>query len=551
MTSADSICHTLISQNHLLDSEGAPTEQQLRADLEQPEPKKKIEALKKIILSTINGEKFQPTMLMHIIKYLLPSRDHTIKKLLLIFWEICSKTDDSGNLKHEMILVCDAYRRDLEHPNEFIRGSTLRFLCKLKHHELLEPLMPVIRNCLDHKHSYVRRNAVLAIYTIYQTFDQLIPDACEIIYDFLQSEKDASCKRNAFMFLKAADQERALEYLATCVDQVHTFNEILQLQIVELVYKVCHANPQERARFIRCIYNLLQSSAASVRYEAAWTLVTLSTAPTAVKASANAYIELIVKESDNNVKLIVLDRLVELSDNPETEKVLGTLLMDILRALATPDLNVRQKTLNLALDLVNSRNVNELVTYLEREVQKTSSTQGHDDTDKYRQVLVRTLHTCSVRFPDVAAQVIPILMEFLADSTELAAIDVMLFVREAVHRYDELKPMILEKLLDVFSTIKNIKIMRSALWILGEYCTEKEHILHFMEELDRCMGTYPIVDSELKKAAGEDEPVKANGEEAEKVDKPAAARKVTEMGTYATQSALVPTSAATTKKEKV
>ncbi len=28
--------------------------------------------------------------------------------------------------------------------------------------------MPAIRACLDHRHSYVRRNAVLAIYTIYR-----------------------------------------------------------------------------------------------------------------------------------------------------------------------------------------------------------------------------------------------------------------------------------------------------------------------------------------------------------------------------------------------
>jgi coatomer subunit beta len=53
--------------------------------------------------------------------------------------------------------------------------------------------------------------------------------------------------------------------------------------IVELVYKVCHANPNERARFIRCIYNLLNSSSAAVRYEAAGTLVTLSSSPTAIK----------------------------------------------------------------------------------------------------------------------------------------------------------------------------------------------------------------------------------------------------------------------------
>ena len=69
---------------------------------------------------------------------LFPQQDHTIKKLLLIFWEIIPKTSADGKLMQEMILVCDAYRKDLQHPNEFIRGSTLRFLCKLKEAELLE-----------------------------------------------------------------------------------------------------------------------------------------------------------------------------------------------------------------------------------------------------------------------------------------------------------------------------------------------------------------------------------------------------------------------------
>ena len=100
------------------------------------------------------------------------------------------------------------------------------------------------------------------------------------------------------------------------------FGDILQLVIVELIYKVCLANPNERSRFIRCIYNLLNSQSASVRYEAAGTLVTLSTAPTAVKAAASAYIDLIVKEADNNVKLIVLDRLVAMKESPSHEKIL-------------------------------------------------------------------------------------------------------------------------------------------------------------------------------------------------------------------------------------
>ncbi|KAI8441012.1 hypothetical protein MSG28_009285 [Choristoneura fumiferana] len=103
----------------------------------------------------LSGEKI-PGLLMVIIRFVLPLHDHTIKKLLLIFWEIVPKTTADGKLMQEMILVCDAYRKvgiynqavagsDLQHPNEFIRGSTLRFLCKLKEPELLEPLLPAIR----------------------------------------------------------------------------------------------------------------------------------------------------------------------------------------------------------------------------------------------------------------------------------------------------------------------------------------------------------------------------------------------------------------------
>merc|ERR1719381_17519 len=157
---------------------------QLKQDLEKGDTKVKIEALKKTIYMILNGEKIQG-LLMNIIRFVLPSQDHTIKKMLLIFWEIIPKTYPDGKLMQEMILVCDAYRKDLQHPNEFIRGSTLRFLCKLKEPELLEPLMPTIRACLEHRHSYVRRNAVMAIFTIYKNFDFLIPDAPELIANFL------------------------------------------------------------------------------------------------------------------------------------------------------------------------------------------------------------------------------------------------------------------------------------------------------------------------------------------------------------------------------
>lgn len=527
MVTIEQPCYTLIN---LPSDSDPPNEMQLKMDLEKGDTKTKIEALKKTIHMIASGERL-PGLLMTIIRFVLPLQDHMIKKLLLIFWEIVPKTTPDGKLMQEMILVCDSYRKDLQHPNEFLRGSTLRFLCKLKEPELLEPLMPAIRACLEHRHSYVRRNAVLAIFTIYRNFEFLIPDAPELIANFLEGEQDMSCKRNAFLMLLHADQERALAYLASCLDQVTSFGDILQLVIVELIYKVCHANPSERSRFIRCIYNLLNSTSQAVRYEAAGTLVTLSSAPTAIKAAASCYIELIVKESDNNVKLIVLDRLIALKEHPTHERVLQDLVMDILRVLASPDLEVRKKTLNLAMELVSSRNIEEMVLVLKKEVAKTHNVVEHEDTGKYRQLLVRTLHSCCIKFPDVAATVIPVLIEFLSDTNELAATDVLVFVREAIQKFEGLRPLIIDRLLDAFPTIKSVKVHRAALWILGEYAASTDDIQAVMNQVRQTLGEIPLVDDEIRRAAGEkvDEDPTQQQVSVQKL--------VTSDGTYASQSA--------------
>ncbi|GAB0100045.1 Coatomer subunit beta [Sergentomyia squamirostris] len=526
MSLTEGPCYTIINSQ---DSEPY-NEMQLKQDLEKGDTGVKIETLKKVIQLLLNGERL-PGLLMTIMRFVLPLQNHTIKKLLLIYWEIVPKTSPDGKLLQEMILVCDAYRKDLQHPNEFLRGSTLRFLCKLKEPELLEPLMPAIRACLEHRHSYVRRNAVLAIFTIYKNFEWLVPDGPELIANFLDTQQDMSCKRNAFLMLLHADQERALNYLASCLDQVNNFGDILQLVIVELIYKVCHANPAERSRFIRCIYNLLNSSSNAVRYEAAGTLITLSTAPTAIKAAASCYIELIIKESDNNVKLIVLDRLIAMKENENMERVMQDLVMDILRVLAAPDIEVRRKTLNLAMDLVSSRNIEELVLVLKKEVSKTHNIE-HEDTGKYRQLLVRTLHTCCIKFPDVAATVIPVLVEFLSDTNELAATDVLIFIREAIQKFNHLRALIIEKLIESFPAMKSVKVHRAALWILGEYAQSGKDILQVFDVVSQTLGDVPIVEAEQKKLLGEQ-----TEEEEKKNVGSVPSNKVTSDGTYATQSA--------------
>ena len=64
--------------------------------------------------------------------------------------------------------------------------------------------------------------------------------------------------------------------------------------------------------------------------------------------------------------LIPFFRLIAMKESPAHEKILQELVMDILRVLSSPDYEVRKKTLGLAMDLVTSRNIDELVLVLKK-----------------------------------------------------------------------------------------------------------------------------------------------------------------------------------------
>ena len=82
-----------------------------------------------------------------------------------------------------------------------MRGAALRLTAKLREPELLEPLLPSLRQCLEYRHQYVRKNAIFAVYTIYKALDHMIPDAPELMYNLLKAEADMTCRRNAFIML--------------------------------------------------------------------------------------------------------------------------------------------------------------------------------------------------------------------------------------------------------------------------------------------------------------------------------------------------------------
>ena len=178
------------------------------------------------------GGEAMPRILMQVIRFCINSNDKQLKKLCMLYWEVVPKYQEptseeilaaaahGGKIQRkmlpEMILVCNALMNDLNHPNEFVRGSMLRFLCKVKDEEILGPLIPSIKSCLTHRHSYVRKNAALAVFHAHRLHgEHLIPDGPELMAQFIAAETDMAatrlgCVQPIFFFTPSVIQQEII-----------------------------------------------------------------------------------------------------------------------------------------------------------------------------------------------------------------------------------------------------------------------------------------------------------------------------------------------------
>lgn len=89
---------------HLDNTADQPSQQELKVQLEKGNDDTKVETMRRILTIMLNGDAM-PNLLMHIIRFVMPSKSKPLKKLLYFYYEICPKLEASGKLKQEMILV--------------------------------------------------------------------------------------------------------------------------------------------------------------------------------------------------------------------------------------------------------------------------------------------------------------------------------------------------------------------------------------------------------------------------------------------------------------
>jgi coatomer subunit beta len=246
-------------------------------------------------------------------------------------------------------------------------------------------------------------------------------------------------------------------------------------------------------------------------------------------------------------------------------------------------MEVRRKAINIVLSMTSSRNVEDVVLFLKKQLQKTQE----QDFEKVRTAMIShvLIATCvNVRHRSTDSFLFSQSMLLPSNSRKwlqaslgpswnswvirtiplpwtwlhLSGVNTItrcalwtradvLFTREVVERFPHLRETICEKLLQTLGEIKSGKVFRGVLWILGEYIETAVDIQTSMREIRKVLGEIPILASEqrsLDEAGGvADEGGTEEGKEKVKTEGAGRPRVLAD-GTYATETAFTSTTAA-------
>ncbi|KAM0830803.1 hypothetical protein ACQ4PT_065970 [Festuca glaucescens] len=392
--------------------------EKVMVDLQGSDVAAKIAAMKLVIMLLLNGNKLPP-LLRTLTLYVLPRKEPIFEKLFFLYLEIIDKRDAaSGEVCPEIILFVKYFRYNLEKRNEYVRAITLRLLCRFREPELLHPLVPCIIANLEHEQDF-----------------------------------DADVRRTAFILLCDCAQDLAVSYLLDNAPHVAKWPDLLQMAALDLICKVCRSlDHSDEGGYMKIIFSILSNcKTAAVQYKCASTFLSLSSRPISVQVAAKTYCKLLTSQSDNNVNLMILDRLHELCTSHRY--VMVNFFMDLLHSLAIPNVDIRRKVLDLVLGLLTARNVQQVVLYLKKEVVKMQGIEL-EKAGEYHQMLVQAIHACAVEHPQVAGSAVHLLVDFLGENNSAIAYDVVLFVREIRETNPMLRESMIQRLFSAFGQIQ-------------------------------------------------------------------------------------------------
>lgn len=497
------------------EDESPPSVQELKALLEHSSDHEKLKGMQQLVTWMASGSpeiiSQYDKLFVEVIRFVTPSKDHQVKRLTQLYWELLPMQDKQGNPRAEMLLVSQFLRNDLTHANEYIRAQMLRTVAKMCNLSMIKTIDQCIVDNLQHTFAYTRRCAATCIQALAEKFGpNILPQAIPDLENMALQEFDVAAQRAALQALIVVDPVRVARMFLLNSENATHLGDVGQLALVEAIKKVYSlmfmtfpptqqsiALNQEltKEHLVNLLVLYLDSPSNAVVYEAAGTLLWISEfSPSSCKQACKALIKILLAEWDINIRLGVIERLMVVTR--KCHGVFESFVVDVLRVLSSPSAELRQKVLACALPAITSRTVHDAVAAIKGEIIKRMDPTVSQGRSEGQGQLVRAMRVLCTKFPEVSESVIDLLLDFLSEKELDVSIEVAHLVRELCISNVDLRPKIISKLIDSIPEISKPKPIRMCVWMLGELCGSPDIRDRIVETLFSSLMPLPLPNAE-------------------------------------------------------
>lgn len=344
------------------------TKDEIFSGLSSKDLKQKEKTLNYLIINILN-DPYCDQLIMPVLNHILPYQKNsiTLKKLLLIYWEIIQKRKLNGEILDEFMMVCNNLRKDLTHANEYVVGMSLKLISRIAMKDILDALLPPIYNkCFNHIEAFVRRNTVECLFALYERFgEELLPDLDGKMVELLGFETDVNTRRNAIILLFKVNPMEALNFLLNKMEDcdLGDFGDTTQLAIVKYLFVLCEEDPSNKSKYMKILFEFMSSKFSGVLFEISNNIVNYTNNWNALSTSVSQLLKILQETPDTNVKLIIVEKL-------KFFKGLGNKLIvknmpELLKIIEKEGIEVKVKTLKIILDLIGQNEVEKFLEILE------------------------------------------------------------------------------------------------------------------------------------------------------------------------------------------
>ena len=442
----------------------------------------KQDALKTVLGSMVNDDNYPEDLMINVIHHLTIVDDIKIKKMLFLFWEVIDKHKPDGTMKDEIILLCNGIRKDLDSPNEYIRGRTLRLLTKLPYKEILENVKAAVFDNIKHVHPYVRSNAIMCVLSFIDNFGvDIVPDSLpDDLKEIILKDTDTATRRNAYVLYSRISPMESLSLTQEIMEnnEISELGDLFALCIVENLRKLNKIFPQKSSNFIHLLLELSVHKSHSVLFEIGSLLLEISSNPNVVSSAVNILCSLLHEERDNNTLIIILKKLYNIKNRH------GEILQEQILTFANLiNLNYAVELRNLSFKLIDELITESTITQVFDKFMniftQLNSVNESEFTIELKSSMLKCMLKNIIKFPKIDKMYILFVLEknITFKKDKLFVYSQISTIKQLFTLYnkseDENSILILnemlKKIIKLFEEIDQYEIMETCIWILANY----------------------------------------------------------------------------------